>query len=94
MDRPFLETLRAVALGVLYGMPVALEGDTAASKTSAVLYLAHLLGQPVVRLNLNGHTDASELVGRYVPADSTDLIDWSARHPGHTLAHTDLQKSC
>ena len=77
MDRPFLETLRAVALGVLYGMPVALEGDTAASKTSAVLYLAHLLGQPVVRLNLNGHTDASELVGRYVPADSTDLIDWN-----------------
>ncbi|MBJ7392245.1 MAG: AAA family ATPase, partial [Chthoniobacterales bacterium] len=77
MDRPFLETLRAVALGVLYGIPVALEGDTAASKTSAVLYLAHLLGQPVVRLNLNGHTDASELVGRYVPADSTDLIDWN-----------------
>jgi MoxR-like ATPase len=81
MDRPFLETLRAVALGVLYGIPVALEGDTAASKTSAVLYLAHLLGQPVVRLNLNGHTDASELVGRYVPADSTDLIDWSTLAP-------------
>jgi MoxR-like ATPase len=81
MDRPFLETLRAVALGVLYGIPVALEGDTAASKTSAVLYLAHLLGQPVVRLNLNGHTDASELVGRYVPADSTDLIDWNAVTP-------------
>jgi MoxR-like ATPase len=77
MDRPFLEILRAVALGVLYGIPVALEGDTAASKTSAVLYLAHLLGQPVVRLNLNGHTDASELVGRYVPADSTDQINWN-----------------
>jgi MoxR-like ATPase len=81
MDRPFLETLRAIALGVLYGIPVALEGDTAASKTSAVLYLAHLLGQPVVRLNLNGHTDASELVGRYIPADSTDVVDWSAITP-------------
>jgi MoxR-like ATPase len=81
MDRPFLETLRAVAFGVLYGIPVALEGDTAASKTSAVLYLAHLLGQPVVRLNLNGHTDASELVGRYVPADSTELIDWAVISP-------------
>lgn len=77
LDHPFLETLRAVALGVVYGMPVALEGETAASKTSAVLYLAHLLGQPVVRLNLNGHTDASELVGRYVPSDPAELIDWS-----------------
>lgn len=81
LDRPFLETLRAVALGVLYGIPVALEGETAASKTCAVLYLAHLLGQPVVRLNLNGHTDASELVGRYVPADSTELIPWDALAP-------------
>lgn len=78
LDRPFLETLRAAALGVLYGIPVALEGETAASKTSAVLYLAHLLGQPVVRLNLNGHTDASELVGRYVPADNSECIDWSS----------------
>jgi MoxR-like ATPase len=81
LDRPFLESLRAVALGVLYGIPVALEGETAASKTSAVLYLAHLLGQPVVRLNLNGHTDASELVGRYVPADSNEMLDWSALTP-------------
>jgi len=76
LDQPFLETLRAVALGVVYGMPVALEGETAASKTSAVLYLAHLLGQPVVRLNLNGHTDASELVGRFIPADPAQTIDW------------------
>jgi MoxR-like ATPase len=77
LDQPFLETLRAVALGVAHGMPVALEGETAASKTSAVLYLAHLLSQPVVRLNLNGHTDASELVGRYVPADSNETVDWN-----------------
>jgi MoxR-like ATPase len=76
MDRAFLETLRAVALGVMYGMPVALEGETAASKTSAILYLAHLLGQPVVRLNLSGHTDAAELVGRYVPADINSAVDW------------------
>jgi hypothetical protein len=58
-------------------MPVALEGETAASKTSAVMYLAHLLGQPLVRLNLSGHTDASELVGRYVPAESTAMLNWN-----------------
>ena len=78
LDKPFLETLRAVALGVLHRMPVALQGETASSKTSAVLYLANLLGQPVVRLNLNGHTDAGELVGRYVPCDSENLLEWDS----------------
>ncbi len=76
MDAPFLETLRSVALAVSHGMPVALEGETAASKTTAVLYLAHLLGQPVVRMNLSGQTDASELVGRYVPMDAAGALDW------------------
>ena len=81
LDKLFLETLRSVALGVLHGMPVALEGDTAASKTSAVLFLAHCLGQPVVRINLSGHTDAAELVGRYVPTDSAEVIDWGELTP-------------
>lgn len=68
-DQPFVETLQAVLTGVWHSMPVALEGETAASKTTAVLYLAHLTGQPVIRLNLNGQTDSGELVGRHVPAD-------------------------
>ena len=70
MDQAFAETLLAVVSGVAHGLPVALEGETAASKTIAVLYLAHLLGQPVVRLNLNGQTDPGELVGRFVPNSS------------------------
>jgi MoxR-like ATPase len=92
MDRAFLETLRAVALGVLHGMPVALEGETAASKTSAVMYLAHLLEQPIVRLNLSGHTDASELVGRYVPADSAGMIDWAGLNPDTPWLKPDSKK--
>lgn len=67
-DQALAETMRAVALGVDYRRPVALEGETAAAKTTAVLYLAHLLRQPVRRLNLNGATDAGELVGRFSPA--------------------------
>jgi MoxR-like ATPase len=66
-DQPFIETLHAVLTGTSYAMPVALEGETAASKTTAILYLAHRLRQPVVRLNLNGQTDAGELVGRFIP---------------------------
>jgi hypothetical protein len=72
MDQAFAETVLAVLSGVNHRMPVALEGETAASKTIAVLYLAHLIKQPVVRLNLNGQTDPGELVGRFVP----DAAGW------------------
>ncbi len=92
LDRPFLETLRAVALGVAYRLPVALEGETAASKTSAVMYLAHLLGQPLVRLNLSGHTDASELVGRFVPADTSGMMDWGEITPETPWIKPDSRK--
>lgn len=68
-DQPFVETLHSVLTGASHAMPVALEGETAASKTTAVLYLAYLLKQPVIRLNLNGQTDTGELVGRFIPSD-------------------------
>jgi hypothetical protein len=69
LDGGFLRNARAVALGVRHGLPVALEGETAASKTTAILWVAHLIGQPVVRLNLHGQSDTGELLGRYVPND-------------------------
>ena len=69
LDGGFLCNARAVALGVRHGLPVALEGETAASKTTAILWVAHLIGQPVVRLNLHGQSDTGELIGRYVPYD-------------------------
>ena len=78
LDGCFLRNARAVALGVRHGLPVALEGDTAASKTTAILWVAHLIGQPVVRLNLHGQTDTGELIGRYVPYDARA----GARHRG------------
>ena len=84
LDEPFLRAARAVALGVVERMPTALEGTTAASKTTAVLWLAHLLGQPVLRLNLNGQTDTGELIGRYVPTrggENWDLASLAALGP-------------
>lgn len=67
MDQGFAETLRSVCIGARNDLPVAIEGETSSSKTTAVLWLAHLLGQPVIRMNLNSQTDAGELIGRYVP---------------------------
>jgi MoxR-like ATPase len=75
LDRPFLRAARAVALGVAHGFPTALEGVTAASKTTVILWLAHHLRQPVIRLNLNGQSDTTELIGRWVP-NSKQGNDW------------------
>lgn len=77
-DATLLRNARAVALGARNGLPVALEGDTSASKTTSILWVAHLLGQPVVRLNLNGQTDTGELIGRYVPGGAG--LAGSVRH--------------
>ena len=81
LDKPFLQTLRATAIGVQHHMPVALEGDTAASKTTAVRFLAHHLQQPLLRLNLNGQSDPSEIVGRYVPLDASAALNPQALDP-------------
>jgi MoxR-like ATPase len=73
-DEPFLRALRAAVRGVAHGFPTALEGPTAASKTTVVLWLGRALGRQVSRLNLNGQTDCGELIGRFVPARQGD--DW------------------
>lgn len=71
LDPATAETLVHLAAGVALAEPCLLEGETSTSKTSSILYLAALLNQPVVRINLNGQTDTGELVGRYVPQDLT-----------------------
>ncbi len=84
LDEPFLKASRAVALGAAHRLPTALEGSTAASKTTVVLWVAHLLGQPVFRLNLHGQTDTGELIGRYVPTrvgEDWDLDSLTAMRP-------------
>ncbi len=68
LDAPTLGLLRFLARAVALGQPCLVEGDTATSKTSAIRFLAAWVGQPVARLNLNGQTDAGELVGKYTPS--------------------------
>ena len=71
LDRLFLTTARKVALSVRHGIPCMLEGDTATAKTTAILWLAMLSRQEAVRVNLSGHTDTGELVGRFIPSTKT-----------------------
>jgi hypothetical protein len=69
VDAITAETLLHVARAAALREPCLLEGETSTAKTSAVLFVAAQLGQPIVRLNLNGQSDTGELIGRYVPDD-------------------------
>ena len=68
--------LERIAEAVLGCEPLLLEGVTATSKTSSVLYLAAHLGQPVLRVNLSGATDVSEFVGRFTPNQDSEHGGW------------------
>lgn len=88
LDACTLAMLRFVASAAVLRHPCLLEGETATSKTSAILYLAALTGHEVVRLNLNGQTDTSELVGRYVPNEQALSLS-----PDALRKHLDLLES-
>ena len=96
IDELTAATLEHVALGVALREPVLLEGETSTSKTSSILYLAALLGQPAVRINLNGQTDTGELIGRYVPDDlRTEMPpsrDDLASHGDRPLSPVEVQQ--
>ncbi len=76
VDRTAAMTMEILASAVVLREPCLLEGETSTAKTSSILYLAHLLGQPVLRMNLNGQTDTSELVGRFVPHEKGKGWQW------------------
>ena len=67
LDQPTAETLRFLAQGLSIDANVLLEGETGTSKSAAVVYLAALTRHELMRINLNGQTDAGELVGRFMP---------------------------
>jgi hypothetical protein len=87
IDQTTAETLIHVATSAALREPCLLEGETSTSKTSSVLFLASLLNQPVVRLNLNGQTDTGELIGRYVPRDEETGRDADSEEEAAAAKH-------
>ncbi len=69
LDERTLAVVEFIAQSVQLKQSCLLTGETATSKTSAIEYLASLSGHEVVRMNLAGQTDTSELIGKYVPND-------------------------
>jgi midasin len=54
-----------------------LVGPTGSAKTSLIRYLAYLTGNNFVRMNLDAHTDTSEIIGSYVPVENEEgKFEW------------------
>jgi midasin len=70
LHRPSLNLLASLAACIQANEPVLLTGETGTGKTTVVTYLATLLSQPLVSLNLSHQTESSDLIGGYKPLEA------------------------
>lgn len=66
-DRFSLELQQKIAVSLLQGDPMLIEGGTSIGKTTTVRKMCAELGWEVHYANLNGATDVEDLMGRYIP---------------------------
>lgn len=85
LDEDTLEIIEKAATAVELNEPCLLEGETSTTKTSGIEFLAMATGNEKVRLNLNGQTDTTELIGKFVPSDGSLQIQFE-----QMLKHTEL----
>jgi len=69
LDYDIADQLKALAVAVLKNRPVLVIGETGAGKTSLIRYLAAKANAPYRRLNLNGQTNADDLIGKWIIKD-------------------------
>ena len=55
--------------------PALLIGETGTGKTTVCQLVAHMRGQPLVIVNCNQHTEASDFLGSYRPTRQTTPFD-------------------
>jgi len=75
-DEFSLDLLQKIAKGVVLNVPTLLEGEQAIGKSYTIEYLAFLANKEVYRMSLNGQTDTTDLIGKWVPRSKSlaDLI--------------------
>jgi len=66
-DKFSLGLQKDIAISLLQGDPLLIEGGTSIGKTTTVRKMASDLGWEVHYANLNGATDVEDLMGRYIP---------------------------
>lgn len=67
VDKFSLNLLQIIAKAEALDQPLLLEGEAAAGKSYTIEYLAHLTNREVYRMSLNGQTDTTDLIGKWVP---------------------------
>ena len=78
-NRPFYKTKQALRLMqqicvcINSQEPMLLVGETGCGKTTVIQYIAELVGQELVVLNMNEQTQCSDLVGGFKPVDLRQL---------------------
>lgn len=72
--RPAAVLLERIMCCVTSSEPVLLVGETGTGKTSTVQYLASVLGQKLVVINMNQQSDSSDLLGGFKPVDLKYVI--------------------
>jgi MoxR-like ATPase len=82
-DEFSLSVLQKIAKGVRLDAPTMLEGEAAVGKSFTIEYLAALANQEVYRMSLNGQTDTTDLIGKWVPRseDWKEKIEYLYKHP-------------
>jgi MoxR-like ATPase len=76
IDQATAETLHFLAEAVALGESASLEGPTSTSKSASILYLAALCARRVHRINLHGHAEAADLLGRWIPNEAPGAGAW------------------
>lgn len=66
--------LERVASSIKNKEPVLLVGETGVGKTSSIQYLASVLHQKLVVINMNQQSDSTDLLGGYKPVDLKFII--------------------
>ncbi|ORY03799.1 P-loop containing nucleoside triphosphate hydrolase protein, partial [Basidiobolus meristosporus CBS 931.73] len=64
-----LRLLERIAVGVHLCEPILLVGETGTGKTTVVQYLAELMHQNLIVVNLSQQSDSSDLLGGFKPVD-------------------------
>ncbi|KAF5287728.1 hypothetical protein FQA39_LY15748 [Lamprigera yunnana] len=67
--RPSTCLLERIMCCVSLKEPVLLVGETGTGKTSAIQYLAYVLGVKLIVINMNQQSDSADLLGGYKPVD-------------------------
>lgn len=67
--RPSACLLERIMCCIMSKEPVLLVGETGTGKTSSLQYLANIIGQKLIVINMNQQSDSADLLGGYKPVD-------------------------